>query len=67
MRGVDVQRIMGSTVAEDKQDIEEATIKSTRSASVEELDQCKKQVDQPHISKPVTEQQQESPPKTVKL
>jgi len=56
MRGIDVKRVVGASVTDDKEDIEEATVKSTRSVSIEELDRCKK----------TTELSQASdPPKTV--
>lgn len=47
MRGIDVKRVVGASVTDDKEDIEEATVKSTRSASIEELDRCKKTTELP--------------------
>lgn len=59
MQGVDVQRVVGSSAVEEKHDIEEANLKSRRSASLEELQLIKKAAEM-HISKPASESSSES-------
>lgn len=45
LQGVDVKKIVASSVTEDRQDIEEASIKSRRSTSIDELELSKKAAD----------------------
>lgn len=45
LQGVDVEKIVASSVAEDKQDIEEAIVKAKRSAHGDELDIPKKPIE----------------------
>lgn len=52
LQGVDVKKIVASSVTEDRQDIEEASIKSKRSTSFDELELSKKAVDM-QISEPL--------------
>lgn len=45
MQGIDVQRVVGASVAEDRQVIEEAVVKSRRSVELDESEMCKKTAD----------------------
>ena len=45
LQGVDVKKIVASSVAEDRQDIEDASVKSKRSTSLDELVLSKKSAD----------------------
>lgn len=53
LQGVDVKKIVASLVAEDGQDIEDASIRSKRSASIDEIEPYKKDmepIEQPNNS-----------------
>ncbi|XP_059351506.1 POC1 centriolar protein homolog A-like isoform X2 [Daphnia carinata] len=45
LQGVDVKKIVASSVAEDRQDIEDASVNSKRSSSIDELEISKKTMD----------------------
>jgi hypothetical protein len=53
LQGVDVKKIVASSVTEDRQDIEDASINSKRSSSTEELELNKKTMEM-QISQPQT-------------
>jgi hypothetical protein len=52
LQGVDVKKIVASSVTEDRQDIEDASVNSKRSSSTEEVDLSKKTMEM-QISQPL--------------
>lgn len=45
LQGVDVKKIVASSVTEDRQDIEDASVNSKRSSEIDELEISKKTMD----------------------